>query len=289
VNSWLLSDALGDIRDSFLQESSEPPGKKGTVFGRWAAIAACLCLAVAIGLLIIFVGKQSSSGTPEDTVLLAENPSQSKHTVPPSLEGPPSQHVGNGAAVIRFSGVQYQIVSASSMTAPQDGWIEVGTVRSASETGEIATADFQANREEYVGCRLYQDPENTEELWLEIDGHYEQFRVLEETTYSEQWIWYDGCLYRHQDVYTTLDVNTQSRNAALPQDAEKLGSLRYVPDRRFPSEDLTTNFALLDGKSVWYSASRDCLFAEISPGEDPYSNTPNQSSIWRFCPAVPEK
>ena len=288
MNSWFLSDALGDIRDSFLQEASEPPEKKKTSFGRWAAVAACLCLAAAIGLFLILADRQSSSGTPQGSISLAEHSSQSEHTVQPSSEGHHSQHPGDEAAVIRYAGMQYQIVLTSATTTPRDSWIEVGTVQSAAEGGQAPTADLQTNREEYVGCRLYQDPANPEELWMEVDGHYEQFHALWETTYSEPWIWYHR-LYRQTDVYCTLDANTQSRNEALPQDAEELGRLRFAPDQRYPSEELETSFDLLDGKSVWYSASQDCLFVELPPGEDPYSDTPRRSSIWRFCPAEPEK
>lgn len=288
MNSWFLSDALGDIRDSFLQEASEPPEKRKPAFGKWAAVAACLCLAIAIGLLIIFAGRMRPSELPESSTFLAENPSQSQHPVQPSSEGRPTQHPGDEAAVIRYAGMQYQIVLTSAITTPQDSWVEVGTVQSAAETGQAPTTDFQTNREEYVGCRLYQDPANPEELWMEVDAHYDQFLALEETTYSEPWICYKHQLYRQKDVYCTLDDNTQSIEAALPQDAEELGRLRFIPDRRYPSEDLETSFDLLDGKSVWYSASRDCLFVELPPGEDPYSDTPSQSSIWRFCPTDPD-
>ena len=47
MNGNLLSDALGEIRDYYIQDAAEPGAKQRVAWRQWAAAAACLCLVLA--------------------------------------------------------------------------------------------------------------------------------------------------------------------------------------------------------------------------------------------------
>lgn len=236
------------------------------------AVAACLCVAVALGTWSLY-----------RRIFYRTNPSATNYTnndesrdcaVAPYGEEIYAKLQYENELYIR----DYEIVE----TTVRDNWNYVGTIQASEENGWDFTENFQTNRKEYVGCKLYSNSMQQGELWLEYNGQFLHFLAEK---YWASWICHDGKLYLYDDSYYNLKKTIpESYNTKyLPSDAKEIGILRYNSDVLLPETELETNKKDMNGYKAFYSEAEKCLLVAI-----PRGTYDGATAYWRFIEAEPD-
>lgn len=90
MRSEKLQDAIGEVKDAFIQDADVIPAKKRNAWVKWAAVAACAAIVTAAAGIPILLEKPNIETDPTQSELLAEAQS---HTLPETLRqyGLPAQ------------------------------------------------------------------------------------------------------------------------------------------------------------------------------------------------------
>lgn len=277
-------DAMDDEVLARSEKTAQAGSSRRKARGWWITAAACFCLIAGFGAWRLFGGRT----TPADPNSAGSHAQvqMKKVQVDPALYAGDDYFVALQAEDEIYllewfsdeAGNWYMMVGE-----PQDDWELIGAIRSAAESKWDLAENFQSNQEEYIGCKLYRDPDLPGELWLEHNGQYEH--LLSEK-YLCDWIYHGGRLFLYNDDYYTLKniIPQNYSTVELPEDAKELGKLRYNPDKRLPDVELEiTHNAELDQHRVYSSESLDCLLVEI-----PNGTSGGRTAYWRFYPISPE-
>lgn len=281
-----------DAMDDEILAQSEQGANAGSgrrkARGRWIAAAASFCLMAGFGAWSLF-GSHTAPADPNSAG--SHTPVQMQ-----KVQADPAVYGGSDLRAALQAENEIYIIDWTSETGadgainwyimvgePQDDWELVGTIRSAAESRWDLAENLQSNREEFLGCRLYRDPDLPGELWMEHAGRYEHYLAQK---YLCDWIYHDGRLFLYSGAYYTLkNIIPQSYSTVeLPEDAKELGKLRYNPDKRLPDAELElTHNGEYDNHTVYYSESLDCLLVEIPNGA-----SGGRTAYWRFYPVSPD-
>ena len=281
-------DAMDDEVLARSEKTTKTENNQRKPHGWWIAAAACFCLIAGFGAWGLFGGRTApadpngaGSHTPVQMQKVQADPAvYGCSDLLAALQAENEIYIIDWTSETGAGGTINWYIMVGE---PQDDWEFVGTIRSAAESRWDLGENLQSNREEFLSCRLYRDPDLPGELWMEHEGQYEHF--LSEK-YLCDWIYHDGRLFLYSDDYYTLEniIPQNYSTVVLPEDAKELGKLRYNPDKRLPDAELElTHNGEYDNHTVYYSESLDCLLVEIPNGA-----SGRRTAYWRFYPISPE-
>lgn len=143
-------------------------------------------------------------------------------------------------------------------------WSCVGTLNEFVFHSSDFSADFQTNRNDYVNCSIYANPDDKGRLYLEFEARYYLF-IQERLTYS--WIYCNGILYLHEDSYCRVfNIPPADSESVLPEDSVCLGQCAFSPKYHLPSKELSSNNVYLFSKNIYYNAGAGIIYIEIPSG-----------------------
>lgn len=238
----------------------------------WMIAAACLCLLLGLGvwrMSVLSIGRlqlnSESNGSPSTQLSTSQG-----GNAPFGVESRDK---------LQFEGENYWRDFDNSAASIQESWVFAGEILSYAESQWDFTGDFQANREAYIGCKLYRDNSRPGELWLAYDAQYLHF-IAER--YIPYWIYFDGKLYLTESWLELIGVGTPPsvHVTAPPEDAIDLGLLIYSSETLLPDQNLETNEVELDQHRVYFSSDLGCLLVEIP--------TPDGTQYWYYYPVDPD-
>ncbi|MBR4193136.1 MAG: hypothetical protein IKQ54_02240 [Oscillospiraceae bacterium] len=269
------------------EKTTTAENNRRSVRNRWIAAAACFCLIAGFGAWSLFGGRTAPA---DPNGAGSHTPVQMQ-----KVQADPAVYGGSDLRAALQAENEIYIIDWTSETGadgainwyimvgePQDDWELVGTIRSAAESRWDLAENLQANREEFLGCRLYRDPDLPGELWMEHAGRYEHYLAQK---YLCSWIRYDGRLWLYEGDCEICGLgDLRSSTVFFPEDSKELGMLCYHPDKRLPDNELEiTQNAELDQHRIYYSESQDCLLVEIPNGA-----SGGRTAYWRFYPVSPD-
>lgn len=158
-----LYETLGDINENYIHEAHITK-KRSTVWLKWGAIAACLCL-MLIGVLVIL-----HNGTGNDSVI--------------------SSSVADVAPMVYINNTLYkQSVKQVSYKEKSDDFVYLGIIKNDLTNDQnipadgIPTENFQSNTP-IIGAEVYQ---YGDDIVIEMNGEYWLYEVLDNGNDSKAW------------------------------------------------------------------------------------------------------
>lgn len=198
-----LAELLGEVREEFAEEAMPVRKGKHTHRTAWAALAACACLALAIGLWGgIPKGKSDTAPNPGEAPAMdmqAETTVEIPEAVPETeeMESVPQEPEESRIPHVDVDGVTYYISShLSSYDECPEGFVYKGTI----EYGDFAGCDYYQNPDHPQLVYVYTMTNNDGRVdssgtVIPTDWHMAYLRFADESMRGRSYICVDGVQY----------------------------------------------------------------------------------------------